>query len=58
MHCLTTTRGIGLTPCHPSHLVLLTELLTPDRVVVPLASRDKSGVIAELTRHLSRAAGA
>jgi PTS system nitrogen regulatory IIA component len=32
--------------------VLLTELLTPDRVVVPLAARDKAGVIAELTRHL------
>jgi PTS system nitrogen regulatory IIA component len=32
--------------------VLLTELLTPDRVLVPLSARDKSGVIAELTRHL------
>jgi PTS system nitrogen regulatory IIA component len=32
--------------------VLLTELLTPDRVVVPLAARDKTGIIAELTRHL------
>jgi nitrogen PTS system EIIA component len=32
--------------------VLLTEFLTPDRVVVPLLARDKSGVIAELTRHL------
>jgi PTS system nitrogen regulatory IIA component len=32
--------------------VLLTELLTPDRVVVPLSARDKNGVIAELTRHL------
>jgi nitrogen PTS system EIIA component len=32
--------------------VLLTELLTPDRVVVPLAARDKSGIIAELTHHL------
>jgi nitrogen PTS system EIIA component len=37
--------------------VLLTELLTPDRVVVPLASRDKNGVIAELTRHLVDRAG-
>jgi mannitol/fructose-specific phosphotransferase system IIA component (Ntr-type) len=37
--------------------VLLTELLTPDRVVVPLASRDKNGVIAELTRHLVERAG-
>lgn len=32
--------------------MLLTELLTPDRVVVPLSARDKAGVIAELTRHL------
>jgi len=32
--------------------VLLTELLSPDRVVVPLTARDKAGVIAELTRHL------
>lgn len=32
--------------------MLLTELLTPDRVLVPLSARDKSGVIAELTRHL------
>jgi PTS system nitrogen regulatory IIA component len=32
--------------------MLLTELLTPDRIVVPLAATDKPGVIAELTRHL------
>lgn len=32
--------------------MLLTEFLTPDRVLVPLSARDKSGVIAELTRHL------
>jgi mannitol/fructose-specific phosphotransferase system IIA component (Ntr-type) len=32
--------------------VLLTELLKPDRVVVPLAARDKKGVIAELARVL------
>jgi PTS system nitrogen regulatory IIA component len=37
--------------------VLLTELLTPDRVVVPLAARDKAGVIAELTRHLVARSG-
>jgi PTS system nitrogen regulatory IIA component len=37
--------------------VLLTELLTPDRVVVPLAARDKSGIIAELTRHLVNRSG-
>jgi PTS system nitrogen regulatory IIA component len=33
--------------------VLLTELLTPDQVVMPVLARDKSGVIAELTRHLA-----
>ncbi len=32
--------------------MLLTELLKPDRVVVPLAARDKKGVIAELARVL------
>jgi PTS system nitrogen regulatory IIA component len=32
--------------------VLLTELLSPERVVVPLTARDKAGVIAELTHHL------
>lgn len=32
--------------------VLLTELLTPERVVVPLTARDKAGIIAELTHHL------
>jgi mannitol/fructose-specific phosphotransferase system IIA component (Ntr-type) len=37
--------------------VLLTELLTPDRVVVPVSARDKSGVIAELTRHLAEHTG-
>lgn len=37
--------------------MLLTDLLTPDRVVVPLAARDKAGVIAELTRHLVDHAG-
>ena len=37
--------------------MLLTELLTPERVLVPLTSRDKSGVIAELTRHLTDCSG-
>lgn len=35
----------------------LTELLTLDRVVVPLTARDKAGVIAELTRHLVNHSG-
>ena len=37
--------------------MLLTELLTPDRVVVPLSASDKAGVIAELTRHLVERSG-
>jgi nitrogen PTS system EIIA component len=37
--------------------MLLTELLTPDRIVVPLAATDKPGVIAELTRHLVNRSG-
>lgn len=37
--------------------MLLTELLTPDRVVMPLAARDKKSVIAELTRHLTERSG-
>jgi mannitol/fructose-specific phosphotransferase system IIA component (Ntr-type) len=37
--------------------VLLTELLTPDRLVVPLTARDKRGVISELARHLVARAG-
>jgi PTS system nitrogen regulatory IIA component len=33
--------------------VLLSELLSPEQVVIPVSARDKSGVIAELTRHLT-----
>ena len=33
--------------------MLLTELLSPDQVVIPVSARDKTGVIAELTRHLT-----
>jgi mannitol/fructose-specific phosphotransferase system IIA component (Ntr-type) len=32
--------------------VFLTELLTPDRVLVPLKARDKRGIIAELAARL------
>jgi PTS system nitrogen regulatory IIA component len=46
-----------LTHATPDHAVLLTELLTPDRVVVPLAARDKAGIIAELTQHLVARSG-
>jgi PTS system nitrogen regulatory IIA component len=37
--------------------MLLSELLTPDRIVVPLAATDKAGVLAELTRHLVNRSG-
>lgn len=37
--------------------MLLTELLTPDRVVMPLDARDKKSVIAELTRRLTERCG-
>jgi len=38
--------------------VLLTEMLTPDRVLVPLNARDKQGIIAELAdRLVSRVGG-
>ncbi len=37
--------------------MLLSELLTPDRIVVPLAATDKDGVLAELTRHLVNRSG-
>jgi PTS system nitrogen regulatory IIA component len=33
--------------------VLLSELLSPDQVVIPVAARDKTGVIAELSRHMA-----
>jgi PTS system nitrogen regulatory IIA component len=33
--------------------VRLTEILTPRQVVMPVEARDKTGVIAELTRHLT-----
>jgi nitrogen PTS system EIIA component len=37
--------------------VLLTEILTPDQVVMPVVARDKGGAIAELTRHLTERLG-
>jgi nitrogen PTS system EIIA component len=37
--------------------VLLTEFLSPDQVLLPVAARDKTGVIAELTRHLTDRVG-
>jgi hypothetical protein len=38
--------------------VLLTELLSPDRVVVPLPAGDRQSAIAVLTRRLSEHTGA
>lgn len=38
--------------------MLLTELLSPDRVVVPLPAGDRHSVIAALTRRLAERAGA
>lgn len=38
--------------------MLLTELLTPDRIRVPLAAADKAGVLRELTQLLAERAGA
>jgi len=38
--------------------VLLTEFLAPERVLIPLGARDKAGVIAELTHHLTDQTGA
>jgi mannitol/fructose-specific phosphotransferase system IIA component (Ntr-type) len=37
--------------------LLLTELLTPDRIRVPLAAADKAGVLRELTELLAQRAG-
>ena len=37
--------------------MLLSEILSPEQVVMPVAARDKHGVIAELTRHLTELLG-
>ncbi len=41
----------------PDTALLLTELLTPDRIRVPLAAVDKPGVLLELTSLLAERAG-
>jgi Phosphotransferase system mannitol/fructose-specific IIA domain (Ntr-type) len=41
----------------PDRRLLLTELLTPDRIKVPLEAGDKPGVIRELTQLLAERAG-
>lgn len=41
----------------PDSGLLLTELLTPDRIRVPLAAADKPGVLRELTQLLADRAG-
>jgi len=37
--------------------VLLSELVTPEHVVVPMEARDKAGALEELTRHLVALSG-
>ncbi len=37
--------------------VLLSDLLSPDKVIVPLSAQDKGGVLAELTRLVARGGG-
>lgn len=37
--------------------MLLSELLTPDRVLVPVVAREKDAALAELTRHLVQLSG-
>ena len=37
--------------------MLLTEILSPQQVIMPVSARDKAGVIAELTRHLTERFG-
>ena len=41
-----------MSPCPPGPAVFLTEMLTPDRVLVPLTARDKRGIITELAQRL------
>jgi mannitol/fructose-specific phosphotransferase system IIA component (Ntr-type) len=47
-----------LTHAPPGRTVLLTELLSPDRVVVPLPAGDRHAAIAALTRRLVDESGA
>lgn len=37
--------------------MLLSELVTPEHVVVPMEARDKAGALEELTRHLVASSG-
>jgi mannitol/fructose-specific phosphotransferase system IIA component (Ntr-type) len=58
MHCRACPRRLGLSHASPNYAVLLTEILSPDQVIMPVEARDKTGVIAELTRHLTERLGA
>jgi mannitol/fructose-specific phosphotransferase system IIA component (Ntr-type) len=58
MHCRASARDIGLFHACCKSAVLLSELLSPDRVVLPLKAHDKNGVIAELTRRMVGDSGA
>ena len=51
-HCSPPIRRLRLCHALRRRPVLLTELLTPDRLVVPLAAREKREAISELARHM------
>ncbi len=57
-HCSPPRRKLRLTDALPCSAVLLTELLSPDRVVIPLVAGDRQSAIAALTRLLAERAGA
>jgi len=59
LHCDPFGRRLRLSNAPPGRsAVLLTELLSPDRVVVPLQAADRQSAIATLTRVLAGLAGA
>ena len=56
---VASLRGAGLASPEPvpDSGLQLTELLTPDRITVPIAAADKPGVLRELTQLLAARAG-
>lgn len=58
LHCDPLFRRLRLGHALPGRAVLLTDLLAPDRVVVPLAAEDRRSAIAALTRRLAEIADA
>lgn len=58
MGCPAPPRRLGFwQPFVPDSRLLLTELLTPDRIRVPIAAGDKPAVLRELTQLLASRAG-